>query len=200
MDVTNAAAVADTNVDAAKLTALLDKVLPFARAADAVARRLAGKVSNLALIGLVSGVWLCFACWQRFDLSAAALLPIAALILAGPLVLLKLASTLRSVIGLPQRVVDTGSRIIGKANEYRQLAAARQADSESRKPTLRELWSTGRSLLEVKGLTDESKEIVALAGSALAISNPLFAALLAITSIVTIVVIIIGVVVGLGSL
>jgi hypothetical protein len=184
----------------AAVGALIEKVLPYARATDAVARRLVSKVQGLSLCGVASGSWLLYACRQHFELNWPVLVFVGLFILAAPLVLLKQATLLRSIIGLPQRLVETGNRIMGKAQEYRHRATAKDEGQESRKPTLRSLWTASRAMLEVKGITDESREIVALAGSAFLVGNPVFAVVLGIASALTVLVILIGVIVAIALL
>jgi hypothetical protein len=187
-------------LDSQQLNALLDKVLPFARTAEAVARRLAGKVRTLAVLGVVAAVWLIYACYLTFDLSWTALLPLGVTVLIAPLALLRVVAMLRSVIGLPQRIADTVNRVAGKANEYRELYNSRPQTIAAAKPTLRQLWSTGKSLLEAKGLTDEAKEIASLTGGALAIANPVFAIMLSVTAIVTVLIVMVAAVVAIAHL
>jgi hypothetical protein len=186
--------------DSQRLNALLEKVLPFARAADAVAQRLVGKVRTLAMAGIAAAAWLIYACYTSLGWSWAALLPIVVVLLIAPLMLWRVVLMLHSTIGLPQRITDTANRLLGKANDYRELYNNRAQVVGNAKPTLRQLWSTGKSLLDVKGLSDEAREVVSLAGGALVIANPVFAIVLTIAAAVTALIVLIAVVVGISHL
>ena len=85
-----------------------------------------------------------------------------------------------STIGLPQRVIDCATALAGKAVEYRQLYDSRgEASAAPPRPKFRELWRTGKSLLEIKALGGEGKQIVSLVAGTLVFANPAFAIVLA---------------------
>lgn len=193
------------NVDLERLKGLVDKLLSFARAAESVAKRLVGKVRALALLGLLAAGWLTYACVMTFEMSLATALIVAAVLFVAPALLWKLYGTLNSTIGLPQRVTDTAARIMSKANEYRAYyqslpQSGADPDQSKSKPTLRKLWQTGKSLLEAKSLGGEAQELVAQAGGALVLTNPLFAIVLGVASAASLLLFLIAVVVGLAFL
>jgi hypothetical protein len=194
-------AVSSARPDAQKLNAVLEKILPFARTAEAIAQRLVGKVKTLALFGTFAAGWLIYACYAAFDLSWAMLLPIAVVILAAPLVLIYAYCLLRATVGLPQRITTTANRTLGKVSEYRELYDSRaQLAVAATKPKLKHLRSVGKTLLEAKGLGDDAMEVVSIASGALAIANPVFAFVLAIASVVTVIIIVAGALVGVAHL
>jgi ABC-type multidrug transport system fused ATPase/permease subunit len=188
-----------------QLRGLLDNLLGFARAAEAVAQRLVGKVRTVAVLGLTAAAWLTYACVETFDLSLMTALIVAVVLFVVPAVLWKLHGTLHSVIGLPQRVTDTAARMTSKATEYRAYYQSLQQtradpDQSKRKPTLRQLWNTGKSILDAKALGGEAQELVAQVGGALALTNPIFAIALGIASAVSLLLFAIAMIVGLAYL
>ena len=188
-----------------QLKGLLDKLLGFARAAEVVAKRLVGKVRTVAVLGLAAAAWLTYACVDTFDLSLTTALIVAVVLFIVPAVLWKLHGTLRSVIGLPQRVTDTATRMTSKATEYRAYYQTLQQtradpDQSKSKPTLRQLWNTGKSILDAKALGGEAQELVGQAGGALVLTNPIFAIVLGVTSAVSLLLFVIAVFVGLAYL
>ena len=200
------AAEADTHAkgerfDPQRLRAILDKILPAARAVDAMAQRLVGKVRTLALLGLLAAIWLTFACVDTFELGMVSALTIVTLLSIAPAVLWKIYGALRDVVGLPTRMLDTAGRIAGKTTEYRAyLQDATQLPDSPQKPTLRRLWRTGRSILEVKSLGDEAKVLVSQAGGAIVLTNPIFGFVLALASSLALLLALIAGVVALAYL
>jgi hypothetical protein len=167
-------------LDPERLDSVVQKVLPFAGAADAFARRSVGKVRTLAMLGLGAAGWLCFACSDTFDWSlTTALIVFPFLALPGAL-LWKMQRTLQATIGLPQRIRDTALGMAGKAAEYRERFARRHPlDPTAQRPGLMQLWRTGKAVLEAKALGDEAQEIVSASAGAMVMANPLFLVMLA---------------------
>jgi len=187
--------------DRAQLDGLLGKVIPFAKAADALACRTVGKVRTLALLGMVSSLWIAYACTSTFDWRLATTLIVFVPLTIPSAILWKIHGMLSSVVGLPQRIADTAYRLHGKAIEYRELYESRSHPNPiDTKPKFRQLCQTGRSFLEARALTGEAQEIVTLAGGAVALANPVFAIVLACTSAVTLLLISMAAAIGLAYL
>lgn len=175
-------------LDTERLDALLQKILPFARAAEAFARRSIGKVRTLAILGVLAALWIAYASAVTFEWELSTLLIVFALSAIPAALLAKIHGMLRAAIGLPQRVVDCANGLAGKAVEYRRLYDSRgTASPVATRPKFRELWRTGKSLVEIKALGDEAREIVSLAGGALVLANPAFAIVLACATGLTVV-------------
>jgi hypothetical protein len=167
-------------LDSARLDAVLEKVLPFARIADALARGSVGKVRTLAQLGVLAAVWIAYACADTFGWQLATLLPVFVLTVIPAALLWKIHSTLHATVGLPQRIIDCAARVADKASEFRQHYESRSQPSHVvTRPKFRQLWRAGKALLEIKALSDETREIVSLAGGALVLANPIFAIVLA---------------------
>lgn len=163
-----------------RIQAALEAVLPYARIADGLARRMVGKVGTIAMLGFVAAGWLATACAMTFDWGLVTALILFFFLVAPAAVLWKIHSVLRSTVGLPQRVVDTANRAYEKSNELRQAHVARAslatADASSgSRSRFKDLWKAARSVLEIKSLSDEARELVAALGSSIAIANPAFA-------------------------
>jgi hypothetical protein len=187
-----------TSSDPTQLESLLGKVIPFARTAEGLARRCVGKVRTLAIFGVLSAVWITYVCAATFDWTLATALAVFVPLIIPSAVLWKLYGMLSSVIGLPQRITDTAGRLYDKAAEHRSMYESRgRVDHNEPKPKFRQLWQTSMSLLEVKALTDETREVVSLAGGALVLANPVFAIVLASVSVITLLLAVIAAVVGL---
>ena len=193
------AAVAQTDAQA-RLDALLDKVMPFANVADALARRTVGRVRTLALLGLFAAIWLAYACGGAFDWGLGGTLTLFLPLVIPAAVLWRIHGMLRSVIGAPQRIASAAARAYGKAVEYRELYERREQRDVGAKVGFRELWRTATSVLEVKTLTDEGQELVALIGGALVLANPLFGIVLAAGSILTLLLVLVAALVGVAYL
>jgi hypothetical protein len=162
-------------LDPERLDAVIQKLLPFAGVADAFARRSVGKVRTLAMLGLGSAAWLCFACADTFDWSLTTTLVALPLLAIPGALMWKMQRTLQATIGLPQRIRDTALGMAGKATEYRERFAKRHPlDPTARKSGLVQLWRTGKAVLEVKALGDEAQEIVSASAGAMVMANPLF--------------------------
>jgi hypothetical protein len=169
----------DFGPDPERLDAVIQKLLPFAGAADAFARRSVGKVRTLAVLGLGSAAWLCFACADTFAWSLKTTVIVLPLLAIPGALLWKMQRTLQATIGLPQRIRDTALRMAGKATEYRERFAKRHPlDPADQRSGLAQLWRTGKAVLEVKALGDEAREIVSVSAGAMVRANPLFLILL----------------------
>jgi hypothetical protein len=107
-------------LDSARLDAVLEKVLPFARIADALARGSVGKVRTLAQLGVLAAVWIAYACADTFGWQLATLVPVFVLTVIPAALLWKIHSTLHATVGLPQRIIDCAARVADKASEFRQ--------------------------------------------------------------------------------
>ncbi len=179
MSIESSAAANGLAPDAERLDAVIQKLLPFAGAADAFARRSVGKVRTLAMLGLGAAAWLCFACADTFAWSLKATLIAFALLAIPGAVLWKMQRTLQASIGLPQRIRDTTVAMADKAAEYRERFAKRHPlDPTAQRTGLVQLWRTGKAVLEVKALGDEAREIVSASAGAMVMANPLFLILL----------------------
>ena len=166
-------------LDPDRLDAVIQKVLPFASAVDAFARRSVGKVRALAMLGLLSAGWTAYACADTFRLSLTTALVVLALLAIPGALLWKMQRTLRTTIGLPQRIRDTALGMAGKAAQYRERFAKRDPlDPAAEQSGLRRLWRTGKAVLEVKALGDEAQQIVSASAGAIVVANPLFLILL----------------------
>ena len=166
-------------LDPDRLDAAIQKVLPFASAVDAFARRSVGKVRACALLGLLSAGWTAYACADTFGWSLTTTLIVLGLLAIPGALLWKMQRTLRATIGLPQRIRDTALGMAGKAAEYRERLAKRHPlDPAAEQSGLRRLWRTGKAVLEVKGLGDEAQRIVSASAGALVMANPMFLVLL----------------------
>ena len=191
-----------SKVDREKLQALLDKLMAFATTAEAVALRLVGKVRTLALIGLGGGLWLTYALTDTFNMGTSLWLAIGAILIAAPLILLKMSGTLQDIVGLPQRITDTANSIMGKAKEARAYYANSQAKTAkpNQRPTLRQLWHSTKWMLGAKALGDDAQRLVGQAAGALVVTNPIFAVVLVIASVLSVLMIAIAVIVLLAYL
>lgn len=184
-----------------QLDELLGTIMPFVKVADALARRTVGKVRTLAMIGLLAALWIAYASGNAFGWRAGATLVLFFAIAIPSAVLWKIHGMLSSTIGLPQRTIDTAARVYGMSVEHSARYESRGMLHGTRsKPALREMYRTARSVLELKALTDEAREIVALAGSALVLANPLFGILLLVSAAVTALLALVGAIVGLAYL
>lgn len=164
-----------TPLDSERLDAIVQKVLPFASAADAFARRSLGKVRTLAMLGLLAGAWISYACADTFDWRLPTFLIMLPIFALPPALLWKIPRTLHATIGLPQRIHETATRFAGKAAEYRQRYANRHPlDPTAQKPRLKQLWQAGQVMLEVRSMGGEAQEIVSASAGALVLANPLF--------------------------
>lgn len=191
---------ADTSTaERQRLKGLIEKVLPVARVADGIARRSVGKVGKVALLGTLAAAWLSCACVMTFAWGLASALTLLIVLMVPSLVLWKIHATLKTVVGLPARMVDTCDRLFGKFTEYRQLYAERgSVPVQSQKPRFKEIWKSTRSLLELKALNDEGREIFTTLGGAVVMTNPLFAIVLFAATTVAMLVIGIAIIVGLA--
>jgi hypothetical protein len=180
------------SADRQQLIALLEKVLPFARTADALARRIVGKVRTLALLGALAALWIVYACVRSFDWSLATALAVFVPVALPAVALWKMHGVLRSTVGLPERIVDTATRMQSKFAEYRQWNESRQASAAEVKPKFRQLWDASKQLLQLKALGDDAQKIASVAGGALVLANPMFAVLLGIAAASTVVVVLIA--------
>ena len=161
-----------------RIQTALEAVLPYARIADGLARRMVGKVGTIAMLGFVAAGWLATACALTFDWGLVTALILFFFLVAPAAVLWKIHSVLKNTVGLPQRVVDTANRAYEKSNELRQAHVARPslaATDTSSRSRFKDLWKAARSVLEIKSLSDEARELVAALGSSIAIANPAFA-------------------------
>lgn len=186
-------------LDTERLDAVLQKILPFAHTADALARRTVGKVRTLAMLGALAALWITYTSYNTFEWPLPPLLFAFAITAIPTLLLAKIHSMLRATIGLPQRIIDCTTGLAGKAVEHRQRYESRsQAGAVVARPGFRELWHTGRSLFDIKALGGEAREIAALAGGALVLANPIFAIVLACATAATLVVVGIAAIIGLA--
>jgi hypothetical protein len=166
-------------LDPDRLDAAIQKVLPFASAVDAFARRSVGKVRTLAMLGLLSAGWTAYACADTFGWPLTTALIFLAFLAAPGALLWKMQRTLQATIGLPQRIRDAALGMAGKAAEYRERFAKRHPlDPAAEQSGLRRLWRTGKAVLEVKALGDEAQQIVSASAGAMVIANPVFLILL----------------------
>jgi hypothetical protein len=183
----------------AVVEAALQKVLPFAAAADALARRMVGKVLALAVLGLIASLGITLACVDAFGWGLKAALMIFVVLVVPAAVLWKMHGTLRGVIGLPQRLVDTAGRLVGRAAELKQLYDSRPdvRDIARAAPGFRSIWQAGRNLLDAKSLGDEAQAITSEVAGAAVVANPVFAIVLAGASLLAIAQAVVACVVGL---
>jgi hypothetical protein len=181
------AGAANQSFDAQRLDALVEKIMPFASAADALARRIVGKVRALALLGAFAALWIAYGTAETFAFGLTGGLTLLVVVMLPSVVLWKLHAMLLSVVGLPQRIIEAATRVAGKAVELKQYYAGR--DARARKVRFRELWSTARSVLEMRALGNEMQQIVAAAGGAFAVANPVFVIVLACATAATLVLI-----------
>ena len=166
-------------LDPDRLDAVIQKVLPFASAVDAFARRSVGKVRTLAMLGLLSAGWTAYACADTFGWSLTTALIVLVLLAIPGALLWKMQRTLQATIGLPQRIRDAALGMAGKAAEYRERFAKRHPlDPAAEQSGLRRLWRTGKAVLEVKALGDEAQQIVSASAGAMVMANPVFLILL----------------------
>lgn len=182
-----------------QIEGLLSRVIPLATTADALARRTVGRIRTVALLGLLSAAWLTYACATRFDWGLASAFVMFTLLAIPTAVLWKMYGMLNAVVGLPQRITDTTTRLYGKTIEYRELYESRgRPGATEGKPKFKQLWQTAKSFLEARALTNEAQEIVTLAGGALVLANPLFGIVLGCTTAVTLLLSAIAGLVGLA--
>jgi hypothetical protein len=186
-------------VDTERLDAVLQQILPFAETADALARRTLGKVRTLALLGALAALWIAYTSTVTFEWRLPTLL-FAFVITAIPAALLtKIHGMLRATIGLPHRIIECATGLAGKAVEHRQVFENRSKTGGAvERPKFRQLWHTGKSLLDLKMLGDEAKEVAALTGGALVLANPIFAIVLACATAATLVLVAIAAIIGLA--
>lgn len=174
--------------------------MPFAKVADALARRTVGKVRTLSLLGLLAAIWLAYACAGAFEWSLGGVLALLLPLVIPAAVLWKIHGMLRSVIGVPQRIANAAARACGKAVEYRELYERREQRGAGAKVGFRELWRTAKSVLELKALADEGQDLVAAIGGALVLANPLFGIVLAVGSVLTLLLVLVAALVGVAHL
>ena len=175
-----------------RLQELTDKALGFANAADALAKRLVGKVRTSALVGFVSAAWLTYACVATFDLGLTGSVLVLLSLCVVPMVLWKSYATLRDIVGLPERLNHQRTALLAKLNQgqayYNSLSEpGRQSnpyasDSGNKRPTLRQMWRTGKWMLDAKSLGDDAQVLVSEVGAALILTNPIFAIVLTIAT------------------
>jgi hypothetical protein len=175
-----AAVVGEAVSERKRFEALIEKVVPVAQAADAIACRIVGKVRTVALVGSLAACWLAYACVSTFELGLAAAVTLLVTLLIPSLILWKIHGTLRGAVGLPQRVTATSEQLFGKFAEYRQLYVERQSatTASKTKPRFKQLWGTARELYELKSLGNEGRELWGALAGALVMANPLFAIVL----------------------
>jgi hypothetical protein len=182
--------------------AILSKVLPFASAADALARRIVGKVRALALLGFMAALWITIACTDTFKWDLGAALITFLLIALPAAILWKLHGMLRKAIGLPQRLTDRARQLSGKVIELKQAHGSRSRVASVDAPAsgFRQIWRTSRSVLEVKSLGDEAQVVVSDVAGSVVLANPIFAIVLAGTAGITLVLVGVAGVIGLAYL
>lgn len=183
-----------------RMRAALDAILPFARAADALARRTVTKVRTTALLGILSALGITAACVYTFEWGLAAAITLVAFLILPGAVLWKLHGVLRSSVGLPQRIVDTAVGAYDRTNELRAHYLDRSVEppAEEKKSRFRDLWKATRKIREIKHLSDEARELVAIAGKSIAVANPAFAIALLIASALSLLITLIAALVGLA--
>lgn len=186
----------------AAVNAALQKALPFATAADALARRIVGKVRALALIGSLAALGVTFACADTFDWKLPAALVTFALLIVPAAILWKLHGTLLNAVGLPQRLGETAGRLLGKTSELKRFYDGRPdaGGTDAPRPGFRQIWRTGKGVFEAKWLDEKVQAIAADVAGAAVVANPVFAILLTGASAVTIALSGLACVIGLAYL
>lgn len=180
-----------------RIEALLARVMPVAKGAEGIACAIVNKVRNVALLGSASALWLTLASALSFNWGLTAAVSMLVPMLVPSLILWKIHGTLRGVVGLPERLVATSDRMFGKYAEYRELHLERQLVSEKKKTKFRELWRTARSMLELKSLGDQGREVWGTMAGAIVMASPVFAIVLAVCVALCLVMVGVAAIVGL---
>jgi hypothetical protein len=187
-----------SKLDAGAREAVIEKLLQVARMAEAVALRSNKKVRSLAFGGILSACWLTYYFIHTFALSLPNALWIFVLLAVPGLVLGKMYLTLKGTVGLPQRLLGVIDKIKGKTAEFHQkFESQKQLNPVNSKPRFSDLWRLGKTLFEVKSLSDEAREMVSLLGGATILLNPVFAGIMAVAGAITVLLFITAVITGL---
>jgi hypothetical protein len=191
-------ATVDEQSERTRLEELVGRAMPIARVADAIASRTVNKVKGVALLGSLAALWLTYVCATTFEVSLTAALALLVPLLIPSLVLWKIYGTLRDVVGLPERLIATTDRLFGKFSEYRRAYAERNTTSAVKtKPKFKDLWRTAATVLELRSLGNEGRELWQTMSGAIVMGTPLFAIVLFATMIICLLLTLIAAIVGL---
>lgn len=148
----------------------------------------------LLVINLISAAWLAFFVWHKFNVGIVWTLIITLIICFPSYTLKNLYSTLKEVIGLPEKIVtffqtgkgkfaefyDAHDRVLANSQEKLGQAAGKSSFGKSIGfifaigKRLRDWFLLAKQLRELKSLMSESQELLALTAQAMLLTNPLF--------------------------
>jgi hypothetical protein len=159
----------------------------------------------LLVINIISSVWLAFFVWHKFSVSIVWTLIITLIICLPSSTLKNLYSTLKEVIGLPEKIVtffQTGKgkvaelyqahdRVLSNSQEKLGQAAGKSSFGKSIGfifaigKRLRDWFLIAKQLRALKSLMNESQELLALTSQAMLLTNPLFLFWVTIATVLT---------------
>lgn len=184
-------------IEPSRLKAVQEQVSTAIQVPVRIAERSLPGVRKLALLSLVSAAWLGFLLLSHPDWANAARISIGLLLLPPPAFLIWLYFSLKDIVALPQRleaVFQGGQQL---AQNLRQGTAEMKAVRQHQGRDWRDLFTLGKSLRGLVGLTLEFHDLASLFGSALLLANPLIMALGALAMVATLVMALVALISGL---
>ncbi len=159
--------------DPGSLDLVKGRLMQFSEKGVVVANRNKQHVRNLALLGLVSAVWVSYYFQQLFALSAMTTMTMLVVLLVPGLALGRTYFALREIGDLPRRLEQYLGTVKNSVTDYRDSVKSRLS-SEAAKFRLSEVLSIGKELREVVSVARDSAELSSLLGGALLLGNPIF--------------------------
>lgn len=203
---TSTAETQPTATDVEKIRRLTSKLQAFAGSAEALAVRNVSRVRTLAALDLAAALWLGYYARTVHDWAWPAIVPLVFTASIPAMLLWKINGTLRSVIGLPARLTQQIGRIFGDLRDAQlQVQGAGEAlaggdRSVNGLARLAQLRRSAGLIREMRGLGDSARQLLTEAGGALLLTNPVFAILLAVSSVAAAAVVVVALGIALIAL
>lgn len=157
----------------ARLTALIPRLMSFARLIQGLANRFKGAARSLAVSGVISGLILAWLASHGWQLSSTVSLILGVILLLPGLVLGWCWYVLEEASNLPQRLISWVNRVGGYAGEVRQRMGgeAGAAPSTARVSDLKQL---GGLAFDIASMGLDSRDLISILGGTLSFTNPVF--------------------------
>ena len=155
------------------LDLVMGRLMQFSEKGVAVANRNKQHLRNLALLGLVSAVWISYYFQHQFALSAITTLTMLVVLLVPGLALGRTYFALCEIVDLPRRAERYLGTVKNSVTDYKDKVQS-NLSSEAARFRLSEVLSVGKELREVVAVARDSAELTSLFGGALLLGNPIF--------------------------
>lgn len=156
-----------------RLSALVPKLMNFARVIQGLANRFKGAARSLAISGVISGLILTWFASHGWELSGTATWILGVLLLLPGTVLGWCWYVLEEASNLPQRLTHWVNRVGGYAGEVRHRVAG-DTGPASGNPKVSDLRQLGGLAFDIASMGLDGRDLLSILGGTLSFTNPVF--------------------------